>query len=134
MSLMTTFSWIFVMCIFSKIWSRFLTCVKNPERPTCIDVILTNLYRSFQNSCAIETRLSHFHKMIVTILKIYFQNKETKIMQCRDYKNFDEEYREFHVNLVFDHDQCPSYDIFLRKCIYDFYKNFVFLSKILFFK
>ena len=137
------------------------TCVKNPARPTSIDVILTNLYRSFQNSCAIETRLSHFNKMIVTILKTYFQNKETKIMQCGDHKNFDEEYREFHVNLVSDDDQCPSYDIFLRKCkivldrrvwlfkccktiriiiiflrknIHDLYKNFVFLSKILFFK
>ena len=54
--------------------------------------------------------------MIVTILKTYFQIKEPKIMQYQDYKNFSEEYREFLVKLVSDHDQCPSYDVFLRKC------------------
>ena len=75
------------------------TCFKNPERPTSIDVILTNSYRSFQNSCAIETGLSDFHKMIVTILKTYFQKKEPKIIQYRDHKNFSEvEYREFLVS------------------------------------
>ena len=37
-------------------------------------------------------------------------------MQYQDYKNFSEEYREFLVKLVSDHDQCPSYDVFLRKC------------------
>ena len=79
--------------------------------------MLTNSYRSFQNSCAIETGLSDFHKMIATILKTYFRKKEPKIIQYRDYKNFsEEEYREFLVNLVSDHDQCPSYDVFLRKC------------------
>ena len=96
------------------------TCFKNPEKPTSIDLMLTNSYKSFQNSCAIETRVSDFHKMIVTILKTCFQKKEPKIMQYRDYKNFsEEEYREFLVNLVSGHDQCPSYDVFLRKCKID---------------
>ena len=55
--------------------------------------------------------------MIVTILKTYFQKKEPKIIQYRGYKHFSEvEYREFLVNSVSDHDQCPSYDVFLRKC------------------
>ena len=93
------------------------TCFKNPEKPTSIDLMLTKSYRSFQNSCTIETGLSDFHKMIVTILKTYFQKKEPKIIQYRDYKNFSEvEYREFLVNLVSDHDQCQSYDVFLKKC------------------
>ena len=43
------------------------TCFKNPESPTSIDVMLTNSCRSFPNSCGIETGLSDFHKMIVTI-------------------------------------------------------------------
>ena len=38
------------------------TCFKNPEKPSCIDLILTNCPRSFQNSCAIETGLLDFHK------------------------------------------------------------------------
>ena len=57
------------------------TCFKNPERPTSSDAMLTNSYRSFQNSYAIETGLSDLHEMIATILKIYFHKKEPKINQ-----------------------------------------------------
>ena len=45
------------------------TCLKNPENPSCIDLILTNNPLSFQNSGIIETGLSDFHKMIVTVMK-----------------------------------------------------------------
>ena len=31
------------------------TCFKNPENPSCIDLILTNKPRSFQTKCVIET-------------------------------------------------------------------------------
>ena len=44
-------------------------CFKNPEKPTINDLRLTNSRRSFQNSCPIETGLSDYHEMIVTILK-----------------------------------------------------------------
>ena len=37
------------------------TCYKNPEKSSCIDLILTNCPRSFQNSCVIETGLSDFY-------------------------------------------------------------------------
>ena len=69
------------------------TCFKNLENPTCIDLMLTNSYRSFHNSCVIETGLSDFHKMTVTVIKSYFHKKESKIMKYRDYSNFfNEEY------------------------------------------
>ena len=71
------------MCIIKNL-IKVPTCFKNPERPTSVDVILPNSYRSFQNSCAMETGLSDFHKMIVTILKTYFPRKEPKIIQYRD--------------------------------------------------
>ena len=48
------------------------TCFKNPENPKCIDLMLTSSYRSFQNSCAIETGLSGFHKMIVTVFRMTY--------------------------------------------------------------
>ena len=48
-------------------------CFKNPEKPSCIDLILTNYPRSFQNSCAIETRLLDFHKLIVTVMKTTYK-------------------------------------------------------------
>ena len=50
--------------------------------------MLTSSYRSFQNSCAIETGLSDFHKMIVTVMKAYFQKQKSKVITYRDYKNF----------------------------------------------
>ena len=49
------------------------TCFKNPENPSCIDLSFTNRPRDFQNSCAIETGLSDFHKMTLTVMKKYFQ-------------------------------------------------------------
>ena len=53
------------------------TCFKNPEKP-CIDLILTNCPRIFQNSCAIETGLSYFHKLVVTVMKTTLQNCNQK--------------------------------------------------------
>ena len=43
------------------------TCYKNPANPGCIDLILTDSPRSFQNSNVIETRLPDLHRMIVTV-------------------------------------------------------------------
>ena len=41
------------------------TCFKNSEKPSCIDLILTNRPKSFQSTCVIETELSDFHRMTV---------------------------------------------------------------------
>ena len=45
------------------------TCYKNPEKSSCIDLILNNCPRSSQNSCVIETGLSDFLKMVTTVMK-----------------------------------------------------------------
>ena len=51
------------------------TCDKNPDNPSCIDLILTSKPRKFKNSCVTETLQSDFHKMTVTALKkCYFEN------------------------------------------------------------
>ena len=55
------------------------TCFKNPENPSCIDLILTNRSRSFQNSCNVETGLSDFHKMTLTVMKNSFQKYKPRI-------------------------------------------------------
>ena len=39
------------------------TCSKNPSKPSCIDLIIINRSKSFQNSVTVETGLSDFHKM-----------------------------------------------------------------------
>ena len=49
------------------------TCYKNPENSSSIDLILTNNLGSFQNSCLIETGVSDFHRMAVTIMKTSFE-------------------------------------------------------------
>ena len=46
------------------------TCLKNPDGPTCIDLILTNSSRSFQGTCTLETGLSNFDKLVVTVFKL----------------------------------------------------------------
>ena len=55
------------------------TCYKNPDRFSCIDLILTNYPLSFQNSCVIETGLSDFHKMVRTVMKTTYRKLEPKI-------------------------------------------------------
>ena len=49
------------------------TCFKNPDFPTSIDIMLSTSYISFHNSCATETGLSDFHKMLATVMKSHFQ-------------------------------------------------------------
>ena len=44
------------------------SCYKNPDKPSCIDFILTNVPRIFQSTCVIETGLSDFHLMTVTVM------------------------------------------------------------------
>ena len=62
------------------------TCYKNPEWPSCIDLILTNSPCNFQNSCAIEIGLSNFHNMIVTVIKATLEKLKAKII-CYKYIN-----------------------------------------------
>ena len=71
------------------------TCYKNPNKPTCIDLILTNCVGYFQNSCVIEAGLSDFHKMIVTVMKTSYSKIEPRVINYRDYKSFsDNGFRE----------------------------------------
>ena len=64
------------------------TCYKNLENPSCIDLILTNRYKSFQNTVTLEVGLSDFHKMTITVLKTYFKKNNPTIISYRDYKRF----------------------------------------------
>ena len=45
------------------------TCYKNPDNPTCIDLILTNCPKNFQESSTLETGISDFYKMVLTVFK-----------------------------------------------------------------
>ena len=67
----------FAMKIFCDIYhlknlGNVLTCYKNPLKPSCIDIFLTNCSRSFPDSQVIESELSDLHKMNITVLKMFF--------------------------------------------------------------
>ena len=66
------------------------TCYKSQNNPSCIDLILTNKTRSFQNTRFIETGLSDFHKMTVTVLKTFFRKLPPKVVSYRNYKKFSD--------------------------------------------
>ena len=65
------------------------TCFKNPDKPPCI--IVTNQPSCLQHNNAFETGLSDFHLLTVTEFKMSFQKLQPKIINYRDYKNFDNE-------------------------------------------
>ena len=62
-------------------------CYKNSQIPSCTGLILTNSPYSFQNSCVIETGLSDFYMMTVTVMKTTYEKLKLKIVNYRDYKN-----------------------------------------------
>ena len=67
------------------------TCFKTILNPSCIDLILTNRKRCFQNSNVIETGISDHHKLTVTVLKTVFKKKKAKSIIYRDYRSFSNE-------------------------------------------
>ena len=74
------------------------TCYKNLDNPTCIDLILTNIPRTFQSTCVIETGLSDFHLMTLTIMRKTFKNQRPRIINYRSFKHFSNE--EFRKSLI----------------------------------
>ena len=55
---------------------------KNPDNPTCIDLILTNRPKNFQESSTLETG-------VLTVFKSEGPNLNTKVVSYRKYKHFD---------------------------------------------
>lgn len=53
-------------------------CYKSLHNPFCIDLFLTNGPRTLQCTTTIETGISDFHKLAVTILKTSQKRKSQK--------------------------------------------------------
>ena len=68
------------------------TCYKNFGKLTCIDLILTNMPGSFQGTCVIETGMSDFHLMTLTVMRKNFKKIKPRIINYRLYNNFSNEY------------------------------------------
>ena len=54
------------------------TCFKSLSNPNCIDLVITNSSSGFQNTKAMSTGLSDFHKMVVSVLKHTFHRSAPK--------------------------------------------------------
>ena len=70
------------------------TCDKNPSKPTCNDLILTNV----SSTCVIETGLFDFHLMAVTVMRKTLKKISPRIinyMFSRDRSN-----ETFRVSLI----------------------------------
>ena len=60
------------------------TCYKSPDNPICIDLIMTNCPKNFQELPNLE-----FHKMVLTVFKSKAVNPTPKFVSYRKYKSFD---------------------------------------------
>ena len=56
-----------------------------------IDLFLTNRSRYFQNISTIETGISDFFKLVVTVLKMFYKKQKLETIQYRNYKTFNEQ-------------------------------------------
>ena len=92
------------------------TCFKNPNKPTCIDLILTNCPRSLQNTDTFETGLSDFHKLTFTVLKQHFPKQKPRVVIHRQYKNFRIDYFRIELeNALLKYDiNNIDYDSFIK--------------------
>ena len=94
------------------------TCFMNLEKLSCMDLILTNCPRSFQNSCAIETGLSDFHKLVVTVIKTTYKKSQPKIINYCSYKYFNNgSFREELIQIEANGNNCDeSFKNFTSSC------------------
>ena len=94
------------------------TCFKNPDKPSCIDLILTNCPGSFQNSCVTETVLSGFHELVFTVRKITYKKSLPKIITYRSYKYFNNDsFREALLQIECNGNNCnENFKDFTSSC------------------
>ena len=83
-------------------------CFKSITNPSCVDLLLTNSPRSFQNTTIFSTGLSDYHKMAV--LKTKFEKVKPKEIHYRCYKNFVE--TDFRNDLKKHLTPCSTYEMF----------------------
>ena len=59
------------------------TCYKIPSHPKCINLILTNVPHSFQTISVIETGISDFHLMTLTVTRKSFKMLKPRVVNYR---------------------------------------------------
>ena len=72
------------------------TCYKNPAKPSSIDLLLTNRPKSFLGSSVVQTGLSDFRKMTVTVMKATNQKLKTNDEKLKPRVSFLRNWNEFY--------------------------------------
>ena len=62
-----------------------------------LDLFLPNRQQCFQQTCAIETGISDFQKMVVNVMKTHYKKQKTKTIQYRNCKYFHKQSFNFEV-------------------------------------
>ena len=76
--------------------------------------MLANKQERFLKAKTVETGLSDFHKMVISVFKTSFKKQKPKIVTYRDYKRFDNE--KFRESLM-------SYFSTGKNILYDAFEN-----------
>ena len=93
------------------------TCYKNPDNPSCIDLILTNCLNYFQNSLTFETGLSDFHKLILTLFKSEIPQQRPNIISHQNYKRFDSHTFECVISKKTEENTSMDFEVFKRTTV-----------------
>ena len=83
---------IWMQYVMKAVWRSFVKhIIFQIKDPTCynIHLILTNRKNYFQNSFTLDTSLSDFREMTITVVKMQYKKFEAKIISYRNYKKFD---------------------------------------------
>ena len=91
---------------------------QNPDKPTCIDITLTDCPRNFQNMDTFKTGLPDFHKPTFTVLIQHLPKQKYRVAIHRQYKNFRNDY--FRIELE---NALLKYDF--NNINYDFIETFL---------
>ena len=95
------------------------TCLKNSDNPSCIDLLAANFPNSFLKSQTLETGLSDFHKLALTVLKIHYKKQKPLVVAYRDYKNFSN--KSFRTELL------STMERYSNISFADFHSKFLYL-------
>ena len=79
--------------------------------------MFTTYLALLKNQDVSKTRISDFHKMVITVMKVFYKKQELKIIQCRSYKNFDNEVFQRELNSELLKSPLFSKKAFHRECI-----------------
>ena len=72
-----------------KSLNKDLTCYKNIDKLSCIDLLPTNSAKRLQITYAIEIGLLNFIKLVVTVLNEKLEPISLEVIQYKDYKKFN---------------------------------------------